>query len=98
MFQWADTATSEALLTNAGFEGVDRAPVPLGVVTDDGPATTIDMLANASVRSRALYRAQTAEAKQAIADAIAEMLAPLEDDGTWTVPFNAFVVSAAKPA
>ena len=98
MFSWADQATSERLLADAGFEGYQRADVPLQVVTDDGPGTVVHFLENAAVRSRALFQAQTPEAKKAISATITEMMAPMEQDGTWTVPLNAFVVSAVKPA
>ncbi len=98
MFSWADRSTSEALLVTAGFRDVNRTLVPLSVVSDDGPTTMLDFLANATVRSRALYLAQTPEAKDAIATAVTEMLAPMEQDGTWTVPLNAFVDCAVRAA
>lgn len=98
MFRWADQAISEELLVTAGFGGVERTSAPLSVVSDDGPADLVRFLGSATVRSKALYDGQTPEARQAIAATVAEMLTPMEQDGTWTIPLNAFVVAATKPA
>jgi len=98
MFAWADEQACSDLLSTAGFGPCDRTDLPLAITTDDGVGTVVGFLQNASVRSRALYSAQTGEAQEAIAGSIAEMLAPMESDGTYTIPLAAFVVSAAKPS
>lgn len=96
MFTWADDAACEQLLTAGGFGPCERVDVPLAVRTSNGVATVIGFLENASVRSRALFGAQTPEAQAAITTSISEMLAPMETNGQWTIPLNAFVVSASK--
>lgn len=96
MFTWADDAACDELLSAAGFGPCERVDVPLAVRTANGVDTVIGFLENASVRSRALFGAQTAEAQAAITTSISEMLAPMETDGQWTIPLNAFVVSASK--
>lgn len=95
MFTWAEDGPCQELLSGAGFGELSRVDVPMQFVTDQGGAAIVHFLENASVRSRALYQAQTPEAKQAISETIDEMMAPLESGGSWTVPLNAFVVSAA---
>jgi SAM-dependent methyltransferase len=96
MFTWADDDACRELFTGAGFEEPERQEVEIRIVTDDGPATVLEVLENASVRSRALYQAQTDEARVAIAARIAEMLEPMERDGRWTIPLSAFVVTAGR--
>jgi SAM-dependent methyltransferase len=96
MFAWADDDVSAELFTVAGFDRPHRETVELRAVTADGPAMVLEMLQNASVRSRALFRAQTDEARAAIAERIVEKLAPMEQDGTWTIPMSAFVLGAAR--
>lgn len=66
------------------------------MTSDDATASMIETLENASVRSRALYLAQTDEARRAIEALLTELLAPLEDDGTWTISARAFVLAADR--
>ena len=66
------------------------------VTSDDGTASIIETLENASVRSRALYLAQTEDDRRAIETKITELLAPLETDGSWTISASAFVLAADR--
>lgn len=96
MFAWADDDVCRELFSSAGFGDHTRIEVELQFVSDDGPAQVQDMLENASVRSRALFAAQTDVAREAILARIAEMLEPMESDGTWTIPATAFVLVAER--
>lgn len=66
------------------------------MISDDGPAAVIDAPENAAVRSRALYLAQTEDAREAIKARVTELLAPFEVDGSWTIQASAFVVAADR--
>ncbi len=96
MFAWADDAVSGELFTGTGFDAPVREDVEMRIVSDDGPAAVVEILESASVRSRALYFAQTDEARSAIRLAIAEMLEPMRDGGTWKIPLSAFVLSSRR--
>lgn len=96
MFAWAELEACDELLSAAGFGTCQRVDASLSLTTSDGPGTMVDFLKNASVRSRALYQAQTAEAREAIQRVIEEMLAPMEANGQWTIPLEAFVVHTTK--
>jgi SAM-dependent methyltransferase len=96
MFAWYDDEISGDLFARTGFAPPRKEIVELQAVSDDGPATMLEMLENASVRSRALYQAQTDEARPRIRARIEEKLAPMEVDGVWTIPMFAFVLSAAR--
>jgi ubiquinone/menaquinone biosynthesis C-methylase UbiE len=98
MFYWADQQKCQELLSGAGFGEASRVDVDLMFETDDGAAGIIRFLERGSVRSRALYLAQSDGAKAAIAEGLGEMMAPFETEGHWRLPLNAFVVSAVKPA
>lgn len=97
MFHWADMASCQELLAGAGFGRAARLDVTLTWTVDDGPTALMNFLANGGVRFRALFQAQTSEAKVAIADDIASSLSAYERDGTWSIPLAAFVVTAEKP-
>lgn len=96
MFQWADTASCQDLLSGAGFGPLVRHDVNLVWDDDDGPTAMMNFLDNGGVRSRALFKAQTRKAKLAIAEDIAASLTTYESDGTWSIPLSAFVVAAPK--
>jgi SAM-dependent methyltransferase len=96
MFAWYDDDISGDLFARTGFAPPRKQVVEMEAVTDDGPGMLLEMLENASVRSRALYRAQTDEARVAIRAKIVEKLAPMEHGGTWTIPLRAFVLSAVR--
>ena len=51
----------------------------------------------ASVRTRALYEAQSEQAKREIAEGLGEFLQPYRDGDSCRIPLQAFVVSATKP-
>ena len=96
MFHWAADEACDDLLTGAGFGPATRELVELVWTDEDGPAAMLDFLERGGVRSRALFLAQTAEAKSAIADDIASSLAAYERDGRWAIPLRAFIVAADK--
>ena len=96
MFTWADDDVCHPLFAGAGFGPHTRLAADITVETDDGPAMVLEVLENASVRSRALYRAQTDEARAAIAEEITELMAPMESEGTWRVVMSAFVLVAER--
>lgn len=98
MFHWADDDACDELLTGAGFGPATRSPVDLVWAVADGPTAMVDFLDNGGVRSRALFKAQTAEARAAIVDDITDSLAAYEREGTWAIPLNGFIVAAEKLA
>jgi len=97
MFHWADPANTEGLLAGAGFTGMTWADAPMWWESGDGPGDLVRFLRSAAVRSRALYEAQTDEARAAIAEGLAAMMEPFHQGGRWRVPLGAFVAAAAKP-
>jgi len=96
MFAWADDEICDELFSSTGFGPHTRDPVEILVTSDDGTASIIETLENASVRSRALYLAQTEDDRRAIETKITVLLAPLETDGSWTISASAFVLSADR--
>lgn len=96
MFVWADDDTCAELFSSTGFGPHTRTPVEISVTSDDATASMIETLENASVRSRALYLAQTDDARRAIAVKLTELLAPFEVDGSWSISARAFVLTAER--
>ncbi len=96
MFQWADDDVCRELFSATGFGEHRRTEVDMRFVSDDGPGQMREVLENASVRSRALFRAQTDEAREAILARITELVEPMESDGIWTIPATAFVLAADR--
>lgn len=96
MFAWADDHNCEQLFSSTGFGPHTRTQVAITVTSDDGPADVVDALENAAVRSRALFRAQTPDAREAIKAKITELLSPLEAGGVWTIQMSAFVIAADR--
>ena len=97
MFRWGDQQACDQLLAVAGFDAGVRGDVELHYVTDREGAGIIDFMRKASVRTRALYEAQSEHAKQAIAEGISEFILPYRDGDICRIPLQAFVVSATKP-
>lgn len=96
MFAWADDEVCRQLFTSTGFGEHSRTEVELQFVSNDGPGQMQETLENASVRSRALFQAQTDQARTAILAKIADMLEPMESNGTWTIPATAFLLAAKR--
>jgi hypothetical protein len=96
MFVWADDDTCAELFSSTGFGPHTRTPVEILVTSDDATASMIETLENASVRSRALYLAQTGDARRAIAVKLTELLAPFEVGGSWSISARAFVLTAER--
>ena len=97
MFRWGDQQACDELLASAGLGAGVRRDVELFYDTDSQGAGIIDFMRKASVRTRALYEAQSERAKQAIAEGLTEFLVPYRDGDRCRVPLRAFVVSATKP-
>mgnify|MGYP001820242103 FL=1 len=97
MFRWADQQACDELLASAGLSSGMRRDVGLHYVTDRQGAGIVDFMRKASVRTRALYEAQSEEAKQAIAAGLPEFLIPYQNGDVCRIPMQAFVVSATKP-
>lgn len=98
LFHWAERANTEQLLSGAGFTDPTWDDVAMWWESGDGPGDLVRFLRSAAVRTRALYEAQTAEARAAIADGLGAMMEPFQRDGRWRVPLGAFVAAARKPA
>lgn len=98
LFHWADRANTEQLLAGAGFVDPGWADVTMQWESGDGPGDLVLFLRSAAVRTRAIYEAQTAEARAAIAEGLGAMMEPFHCDGRWRVPLGAFVAAARKPA
>lgn len=97
MFSWAEQSACDALLAAAGFGPGSRGDVTLHFTTERGADAIVDFLRKASVRTRALYEAQSESAKEAIRGGLGELLEPHRTGATWRVPLHAFVVAATKP-
>lgn len=98
LFHWADRANTEQLLAGAGFVDPGWPDVTMQWESGDGPGDLVLFLRSAAVRTRAIYEAQTAEARAAIAEGLGAMMEPFHCDGRWRVPLGAFVAAARKPA
>jgi SAM-dependent methyltransferase len=98
MFAYADRARCEAELTNAGFDDVEAADHTIEVVSEEGAPGLIRFLERGSVRSRALYSAQSDEARRRIAEVMGEMLDAFEEGGSYRIPATTIVVSARRAA
>lgn len=96
MFSWADDAVCAELFQASGFGAHDRTRVPLEMTTDDGPAAVLNVLEHGSVRSRAIFKAQTPAAQQAIRNGLPSLLEPYRNGDTWTIEAIAFVVAADR--
>jgi SAM-dependent methyltransferase len=96
MFSWADDAVCAELLGSCGFGPHTRSDVTIEIVTENGPDDVIDILENGSVRSRALFLAQTPEAQDAIRASLAELLEPFRSGDSWTITSSAFVLAADR--
>jgi ubiquinone/menaquinone biosynthesis C-methylase UbiE len=96
MFVWADDDNCAELFSSTGFGPHTRTPVEIMVTSEDATATMIETLEDGSVRSRALYLAQTDDARRAIKAKLTELLAPFEVDGSWTIDASAFVLAAHR--
>lgn len=98
MFWWDEVSHCQDLLDASGFGPAERIEVTLVWESSEGALGLIEMLRNASVRSRALLRGQTSEALVAIEEGLRVMMEPFCSDGIWRVPAAAFVVAADRAA
>ncbi len=96
-FQFSDPAACERLLLGAGFETPVVTQV-LQVWRVPNPDAAFETLLHATVRTRAMLLAQTAEALVRIRAAMHEALAPYRGDDGYVLPMPAVLAAAARPA
>ena len=94
---YGERAHCEQGLGEAGFRDVDARDFTVEFRFDSGVPGLLRFIENGSVRARALYRAQTEEARRSIAEVLGELLEPFQEDGVARVPATAILVSARRP-
>jgi SAM-dependent methyltransferase len=94
-FAFAEQSHCERVLGGTGFSEIQMAHHTLDYSVEGGVAGMIRFV-RAGVRNRALYDAQTDEAKSRIAEAMSALLEPFEVDGRIQVPAAVVVVSAHR--
>lgn len=97
LFLFSDPATSAACLIRAGFVDPVHASVPQ-MARLDSADDAFDMLSRGSVRSAAMMRAQTPEARRRIRIAMRESLASFETTDGFELPSPAMLSGATKPS
>ncbi len=96
MFRFAVEAEAIDTLESIGFADVEVAELPLTVVLRE-PSQVMEIVTSATVRTRALFEAQTPEAKEAIASAVADAVEQMRDGDQLSVPMPAVLISASLP-
>lgn len=97
MFRFAVESEAEAVLAAEGFVDVCFETLPLTAAVESG-AEAMDLVTRATVRTRALYEAQTDAARSAIAEYVAQSVEALRGtDGSITVDMPAVLISARVP-
>jgi SAM-dependent methyltransferase len=96
-FRFSDEAECDRTLREAGFLDVKVARVPQ-VWRFDGPDEPLEAFYNGGVRIKAILRAQSSEALEAIRMAVREAARKLTRNGFIEIPMPAVVASAVKPA
>ncbi len=95
-FRFSDADECRRVLVEAGFAAPEIAQVPQ-VWTLPAPEALFDAIYEGGVRVRAILRAQTAEALDAIRTAVCDDAKTFERDGVTEIPMPAVLASAAKP-
>ncbi len=95
-FRFSDGGEGGRVLAEAGFVAPVITQVPQ-VWTLPAPEALFDAVYEAGVRTRAILRAQTADALEAIRGAICDDAKAFERDGVTQIPMPAVLASAAKP-
>jgi SAM-dependent methyltransferase len=95
-FRFSDPAECQRVLEDAGFADVRVTTVPL-VWTFDKPEQLFDALYSAGVRTKAMLRAQSAEALRVIRHAVAEATSRYLRNGVVELPMPAVLASGLKP-
>jgi len=95
-FLFSDPAECDRTLREAGFGNVRVASIPQ-VWRFNAPDELFDAIYNGGVRIRAILRAQTSEALEAIRSAAREAAKRFTDQGVIDLPMPAILASAVKP-
>jgi len=95
-FRFSDPAECDRTLREAGFGNVRVASIPQ-VWRFNAPDELFDAIYNGGVRIRAILRAQTSEALEAIRSAAREAAKRFTDQGVIDLPMPAILASAVKP-
>ncbi len=94
-YRFADAAESRRTLAAVGFKGARVREVPqIWRLTD--PDHVLIAIADGTVRSGALFRAQTPSARCAIAVAVRDAVQAYQNDGVIELPMPAVLSSATK--
>jgi len=96
MFRFAVEEEAVDVLTSIGFTHVGVTEQPLRVRLEES-SQAMDLLTSATVRTRALFEAQTTEAKEAIVSAMCDAVEAMRDGDELTVPMPAVLIVAARP-
>lgn len=94
-YRFADAAESQRTLVAAGFKGARVVEVPQVWRLAD-PDHVLIAVADGTVRSGALFRAQTPAARCAIAVAVRDSILAYENNGVIELPMPAVLSSATK--
>ena len=95
-FRFSDPAECDRTLREAGFGNVRVVSIPQ-VWRFNAPDELFDAIYNGGVRIRAILRAQTSEALEAIRSAAREAAKRFTDQGVIDLPMPAILASAVKP-
>ena len=96
-FRFSDQAECDRTLREAGFLDVKVARVPQ-VWRFNGPDELLEAFYNGGVRIKAILRAQSSEALEAIRMAVREAAKKFTRNGFIEIPMPAVLASAVKPA
>jgi len=95
-FRFSDPAECDRTLREAGFGNVRVVSIPQ-VWRFNAPDELFDAIYNGGVRIRAILRAQSSEALEAIRTAAREAAKRFTDQGVIDLPMPAILASAVKP-
>jgi len=95
-FRFSDPAECDRTLREAGFGNVRVVSIPQ-VWRFNAPDELFDAIYNGGVRIRAILRAQSSEAFEAIRTAAREAAKRFTDQGVIDLPMPAILASAVKP-
>ena len=97
MFRYANADNAERDLTQAAFNDIRIKPIAITARLDHGAEDLIRFLAAGSVRSRAMYQAQTPETRRQIEATLREQIGALPTQhGRTEVGLTAVVIAARK--
>lgn len=96
-FRFSDPAECNRTLREAGFSNITVTSVPQ-MWRFDAPDELFDAIYNGGVRIKAVLRAQSPEAREAIRGAVREAVQKFAQHGTIDLPMPAILASAGKPA